>query len=74
MRSFGELRARVEQHLHHGHAVRSLILPQVGVGDVVRDDRRDEGRRSSGILCADVGAEGEEKADRLGLAKLGGAV
>lgn len=69
-----ELRARVEQHFHHGHAVRDFILPQAGVGDVVGDDGRDEGCGSSGILCVDVGAEGEEEADKLGLAKLGGAV
>jgi hypothetical protein len=68
-----ELRARVEWHLHHGYAVRNLILPQAGVGDVVRDGGRDEERRFSGILCVDVGAEGREKADRLRLAKPGGA-
>jgi hypothetical protein len=58
-----ELRARVEQHLHHGHAVRDFILPQAGIGDVVGNDSRDEGCRSNSILCVDIGAEGEEKAD-----------
>lgn len=69
-----EIGTRVEQHLHDGHAVGDLVLAEPSVGDVARDDGRDEGRGACSVAGVDVGADGEEETHERRLAEPGTAV